>query len=53
MANVIPIPKVKNPTTPNDYRPIALTSAICKIFEELWKTYKQYGFLSVRNTLDA
>ncbi len=52
IANVIPIPKVKNPTTSNEYRPIALTSAIFKEFEriidrkilnhtkQLWKTNK-------------
>ena len=62
---MIPIPKVKNPTTPNEYRPIALTSAICKVFEriivreilnhtkKLWKTNKQYGFLPGRNIMDA
>ncbi len=54
IANVIPIPKAKNSTTSNEYRPIALTSAICKVFEgiivleilnvtkKLWKTNKQY-----------
>jgi hypothetical protein len=62
IANVIPIPKVKNPTTPNEYLPIALDA---KVFEriivseilnhtkQLRKTNKQYGFLPGRNTMDA
>jgi hypothetical protein len=31
IANVIPIPKVKYPTTSNEYRPIALRSAFIKV----------------------
>jgi hypothetical protein len=35
-ATVIPIPKPgKDPTSPNNYRPIALTSCVCKTFERL------------------
>ena len=35
-AIIIPIPKPgKNPNSPNSYRPIALTSCLCKIFERL------------------
>ncbi len=62
---MIPIPKVKSATTSNEYRPVALTSAICKEFEsiivreildhtkQLRKTNNQYGFLPGRNTMDA
>ncbi len=32
MAKVIPIRKVKKQTTPNEYRPIALTLAMCTFF---------------------
>ena len=35
-AVIIPIPKPgKNPNSPNSYRPIALTSCLCKILERL------------------
>ncbi len=35
-ATVIPIPKPgKDPTNPSNYRPIALTSCMCKIFERI------------------
>ena len=35
-AIIIPIPKPgKNPNSPKSYRPIALTSCLCKIFERL------------------
>ena len=35
-ATIIPIPKPgKDPTSPNNYRPIALTSCVCKTFERL------------------
>jgi len=64
-ANIIPIPKISNPEQPGDFRPIALTSALCKVFERiivkqvlnhtksLWANNKQYGFLPGRNTMDA
>lgn len=32
---LVPVPKKKHPTGPEDYRPIALTSHIMKIFERL------------------
>ena len=35
-ATVIPIPKPgKDPLNPNNYRPIALTSCLCKIMERM------------------
>ncbi len=49
----------------NYYRPIALTSSLCKTFEQIivkqilkytesiWRDNKQYGFLPGRNTMDA
>ncbi len=64
-ANITPIPKVQIPTNPLDYRPISLTSSLCKLFERilakfilkqtesLWKNNSQYGFLPKRSTMDA
>jgi hypothetical protein len=57
--------QVKNSTIPNEYRTIALTSAICKVFEWIiireklnhtkknGDTNKQNKFLPRRNTMDA
>ena len=64
-ANIVPIAKTSHPKTTGDYRPIALTSTLCKMLERiivreilkytkhLWKSNKQYGFLPGRNTMDA
>ena len=64
-ANITPIPKVDHPQNPGDYRPIALTSHLCKVFERIlakfiisitkhiWQNDKQYGFLPGRSTMDA
>ena len=64
-ANISAIPKTNNPKTATDYRPIALTSSLCKVLErilvklimkhteQLWNTNKQYGFIPGRSTLDA
>jgi len=50
---------------PSDYRPIAIISAFCKVFERIlaryiisktqhiWRTNKQFGFLPGRSTMDA
>ena len=65
-ATVIPIPKLgKDPTNPSNYRPIALTSCICKTFERMvncrlvWYleynailTPHQSGFRKNRSTID-
>ena len=65
-AIVIPIPNpAKDPTNPTNYRPIALTSCICKTMEQIinrrlvWYleshnllTNVQCGFRSRRNTVD-
>ena len=65
-AIVIPIPKPgKDPTNPTNYRPIALTSCICKTMERMinrrlvWYleshkllTNVQCGFRSKRSTVD-
>ena len=60
-----PIPKTPRPAEPADYRPIALTSTLCKVFErilarkildctaKLWQNNRQYGFLPGHNTMDA
>lgn len=64
-ANITPIAKVDHPQSVGDYRPIALTSTLCKILERIvvreiinattkvWKSNKQYGFLPGKNTMDA
>ena len=64
-ANIIPIPKTQCPSNPLDFRPVALTSALCKVLERImtsyilkytkhiWANNKQYGFLPKRNTMDA
>jgi len=64
-ANITPIPKVAHPKEGSDYRPKALTSTLCKIFERviaktileytrnIWEINKQYGFLPGRSTMDA
>ena len=65
-ALVIPIPKPgKEPTDPNSYRPIALTSCVCKVLERMinnrlvWFlesnnliTTNQNGFRKHRGTID-
>ena len=65
-ATIIPIPKPgKDPASPNNYRPIALTSCVCKTFERMvnerlvWYpksnntlTEYQSGFRKHRSTTD-
>ncbi len=36
---IIPVPKNSKPSCPNDYRPVALTSTVMKVFERLLKNY--------------
>ena len=49
---IIPILKPnKDPTHPSSYRPIALTSCFCKIFERL-VNHRLYWFLESNNILD-
>lgn len=48
-STVIPLPKSKNPTELNDFRPIALTSLVIKSFERILKdeiTYMVQGKLN-------
>ena len=64
-ANTVPIPKVPRPQGPADYRGIALTATLCKIFERImsrrmiyrtrhiWLTNDQHGFLPGKSTSDA
>ncbi len=64
-ANITPIAKVDNPDSWSDYRPISLTSNLCKTFERvlanyiiectthIWITNKQNGFLPGHCTQDA
>jgi hypothetical protein len=64
-ANIAPVPKTKKPANPEDYRPVCLTSTLCKVLERilakiifqetkaLWKINQQYGFLPEKSTTDA
>ena len=64
-SNITVIPKSSNASEPADFRPIAITSAMCKIFEriiakfilkhtcDLLANNKQYGFLPGHCTMDA
>ena len=64
-ANITAIPKIPNPAEPMDYRPISITSAVCKMMERIitrlifqhtkaiWRANKQFGFLPGRCTMDA
>ncbi|KAF7640904.1 hypothetical protein LDENG_00006430, partial [Lucifuga dentata] len=36
-SSIIPVPKMTRPTKLNDFRPVALTSLIMKIFEKIIK----------------
>ncbi len=36
---IIPVPKNSKPSCPNDYRPVALTSTVMKVFERLLKNH--------------
>ena len=52
IANVIPIPKPgKDPTNPQNYRPIALTSVLCKTMERI-VNLRLLEFLESRYILD-
>lgn len=64
-ASITPIAKVDHPSTWSDYRPISLTSNLCKVFEkilvkfiisitaEIWRNNNQHGFLPGRSTHNA
>ena len=64
-ANIIPVPKTTKPIEPSDFRPISLTSCMCKVLEriickkiihltqEIWQNNQQFGFLPGKNTTDA
>lgn len=64
-ANIAPVPKTARPSKPADYRPISLTSTICKVMERLlakvivektksiWIDNQQFGFLPGKSTSDA
>ena len=38
MSIVVPVPKKSRPSSPNDFRPVALTSHVMKSFEKIIKT---------------
>ena len=51
-ATIIPIPKPgKDPTDPGNYRPIALTSCLCKTFERL-VNYRLVWFLEKKQNFN-
>ena len=63
-ANVVPVYKKGNKMEPSNYRPISLTSIICKIMESIIRDYimdyfldhrffsdKQFGFIKGRSTV--
>jgi len=64
-ASITPIAKVDHPAGWSDFRPISLTSNLCKVFEKIlvkyivghtsaiWVDNHQHGFLPGRSTLDA
>ena len=61
-AIIKPLPKVKNPDQLKQYRPIALTSCLCKMMERLIKHYiinntsmdkLQFAYRANRSTQDA
>ena len=61
-AELVPVPKVKRPSTKNDLRPIALTPIIMKCFErvvlkelkpERYVDKCQYAYMSKRSVEDA
>ena len=61
-AIIKPLPKVNNPKEIKQYRPIALTSCLCKVMERLIKHYvithtpldtHQFAYRSHRSTQDA
>ena len=64
MANIVPICKKGDKKEPLNYRPISLTSIICKVLESIIRDHiithfvrndpfskQQYGFLKGRNTV--
>ena len=51
-AIVIPIPKLDNPQTPSDYRPISLLSVLSKIIEKL-VALQIVAYLTLHNLFDT
>ncbi len=49
---IIPVPKNSKPSCLNDYRPVALTSTVMKVFERLLKKQKRLFCSSIPATLD-
>ncbi len=63
-SNIIPVPKDNKPSCLNDYRPVALTSIVMKVFERLVKNHicssipvtldpLQFAYHPNRSTYDA
>ena len=38
-ANIAPVPKVQKPAKSEDFRPVALTSTLCKVLERILAKY--------------
>ena len=64
-AHVVPVPKKGDPTNPSNYRPISITSILCKVMETLFCKHlleflennnlindRQYDFRKARSTGD-
>ena len=41
LSTIIPVPKKTNPKSSNDFRPVALTSVVMKVFERIMLKYIQ------------
>ncbi len=64
-ANITPIAKIDHPSSWSDYRPISITSNLCKLFERvlaryiinktssIWRSNNQNGFLPGKSTMGA
>jgi Reverse transcriptase (RNA-dependent DNA polymerase) len=46
LASILPIPKISTPLVPSDYRPISITSVLCRILEHIVVTGYVYPSLS-------
>ncbi len=48
---IIPVPKNSKPSCLNDYRPVALTSIVMKVFERLVKKHIRFSILATLDPL--
>ena len=52
-ASIIPVPKKSKATALNDFRPVALTSVVMKVFQPWVLRYLQFAYRENRCTDDA